>query len=242
MRRFVVVILFVLAGMVMPLWAQQQGPSIQFDSLTKMAGKAIDGEFIVQVFKYVNKGDAQLEILAVEPSCGCTSAMPTPNKLAPGQSGQIEIKVTTTGMAAASRSVGDVYSMSKTVTIKSNDSRQPEVVLTINANIFPEIAASEPSIFFGSNPYGKEITKTFFLEIAPDRPTKILGVASTDENVTAKLEPVAGSNGKRFKVIAIQKSTAAEGIHFGDIVITTSSKLKPEFKLLVRGIVTKGLE
>jgi hypothetical protein len=218
MRRFVVVILFVLAGMVMPLWAQQQGPSIQFDSLTKMAGKAIDGEFIVQVFKYVNKGDAQLEILAVE------------------------IKVTTTGMAAASRSVGDVYSMSKTVTIKSNDSRQPEVVLTINANIFPEIAASEPSIFFGSNPYGKEITKTFFLEIAPDRPTKILGVASTDENVTAKLEPVAGSNGKRFKVIAIQKSTAAEGIHFGDIVITTSSKLKPEFKLLVRGIVTKGLE
>jgi len=130
--------------------------------------------------------------------------------------------------------------LSKTVTVRSNDPKQPQLLLTINGSITPEIALSEPSIYFGSNPRGQEVVKDLFLEIAPDRPVKILSVASTDENVTVKIEPVAGANGKKIRLIAVQKPTTGEGIHFGNIVIKTTSQLKPEIKITVRGIVTKG--
>jgi hypothetical protein len=237
MKRFTAIICVLLAAGLLPLLAGQKGPSIEFDSVNKVVSKATDGEIITLVFKFSNKGDAQLEILAVEPACGCTTALPVPNKLAPGQTGQIEVKVTTTGLAAGLTNVAEAVPVSKAITVKSNDPRQPQVVLTVNSNIYQEIAISEPTIYFGSNPRGQQVTKELLLEITPDKPIKLLGAISTDENVTVKLEPVAGSNAKKFKVIAVQKPTAVEGYHLGEIRISTSSPLKPEIKIPVRGLV-----
>ncbi len=240
MSRFFHIICAILVAGLLPLTAQQKGASIEFDSITKDAGKVMDGEIINLVFKFANKGDARLDILGVQPSCGCTSALPNPNRLAPGQSGQIEIKITTEGLAAQSRTPAETVSLTKTVTISTNDPNQPQIVLTINGTVGPEIALSDPSIYFGSNPRGQEITKELLVEVAPERQVNLLSVASTDEHVTVKLEQVPGSNGKKYKVIAVQKADTGEGIHFGNIVIKTSSKLRPELKVTVRGIVTKG--
>jgi len=107
MKRLIPIIVIIVTTSMLPLSAQQKGPVIEFETLTKLAGKVTDGEIINLVFKFTNKGDAQLEILAVEPSCGCTSALPVPNKVAPGQTGQIEIKITTVGLAAESRTIAE---------------------------------------------------------------------------------------------------------------------------------------
>jgi hypothetical protein len=240
MKRLIPIICMILAAGLLPLTAQQKSASIEFDNITVNAGKVTDGEVIVQVFRFINKGDATLEISNVAPSCGCTSAVPWGNRVAPGQTGHIDIKITTEGLAAQSRTVAETVSLSKTVTVSTNDPKQPQIVLTINGTVAPEIAFSDLSIYFGSNPRGREITKDLLVEIAPDRPVNLLGVESTDENVRVRLEPVPDSGGKKFKVIAVQKSTAGEGIHFGNIVLKTSSKLRPEIKITVRGIVTKG--
>lgn len=239
MKRPLLVICALLTAGLLPLIAQQKGPSIEFESTTRDVSKVSDGEVIHQVFKFTNKGDATLEILSVTASCGCTSAVPSPNKIAPGQSGQIEVKIVTEGLAAQIRTMADTVGLSKTVTVTSNDPKQPSVVLTITGKITPEFALSDPSIYFGSNPRGREVTKELLVDITPDKPLMLLGAASTDENVTVKLEPVPGSDGKKFKVIAVQKASAGEGIHFGNIVIKTSSQAKPELRITVRGIVTK---
>ncbi len=218
----------------------QRGPSIEFDSPTRTVTKVMDGEAIHQLFKFKNTGDTQLEITGVEPSCGCTSALPVPSKVAPGQSGQIKVEIQTQGFAAQSKNLTEVVPVSKTVIVRTNDSRQPQVVLTVNFNVAPEIVVSEPSIYFGSNPRGREVTRELTLEITPDRPVKLLSAVATDANVTVRLEPVAGSNDKKFRLIAVQKPTAAEGAHFGSIVIKTTSQLKPQVIVTVRGLVTKG--
>ncbi len=218
----------------------QRGPSIEFDSPTRTVTKVMDGEAIHQLFKFKNTGDTQLEITGVEPSCGCTSALPVPSKVAPGQSGQLKVEIQTLGFAAQSKNLTEVVPVSKTVIVRTNDPRQPQVVLTVNFNVAPEIVVSEPSIYFGSNPRGREVTRELTLEITPDRPVKLLSAVATDANVTVRLEPVAGSNDKKFRLIAVQKPTAAEGAHFGSIVIKTTSQLKPQVIVTVRGLVTKG--
>lgn len=240
MRRSAAIICTLLATGFLSLAARQRGPSIEFDSPTKNASKVIDGEVINQSFKFTNIGDAQLEITSVEPACGCTSALPVPNRVAPGQSGLIKVEIKTEGFAAQITNLAEAVSMSKTITVRTNDPKQPQVVLTVNFNVAPEIVVSEPSIYFGSNPRGQEVTRELTVEIAPDRPVKLLSAISTDANVTVKLEPLAGSGDKKFRVIMVQKPTATEGVHVGNIVIKTTSQLKPQLIVTVRSIVTKG--
>jgi len=240
MRVLPVLFILSITGSVLPA-GQPKGPAIEFDSIARQISQPyIDGEVVYQVFKFANKGDATLEIKSVEPSCGCTSAVPSPNKIAPGQSGTLDVEITTAGVAALSRTLTETVNLSKTVTVTTNDPKNSSVVLTVSYTVVPEIVLSEPAIWFGNNPRNKEVVKELMIEIAPDRPIQILGAVSTDRFVTVKLEPVPGSNGKKIKAILVQKPDAVEGLHFGNIMLKTSSKLKPEVQVTVRGIVTKG--
>src|SRR5512144_383524 len=145
MKRLFAIFCVVILGAVLPLAAQQKGPAIEFETLTRDLGKVVyDGEIVTEVFKFANKGDALLEIKSVEPGCGCTSAVPSPNKLAPGQSGEIEIKITTAALTAMTAQKTD---MSKTVTVTSNDPKHPSVILTITGTVAPEVALSEPNVY-----------------------------------------------------------------------------------------------
>jgi hypothetical protein len=150
----------------------------------------------------------------------------------PGESGQIEVQVKTEGLGGTS--------LNKTVSVATNDPRQPQLTLSVTAAVESEFNLSLRSIYFGTVPKGKEVTKELVITIPEHRPAKILSVASSDENVTARLEPVPGTNGKTVKVIAVQKATAAEGYHFGSLTIKTSSPYTPELKVGVRGMVTPG--
>jgi hypothetical protein len=239
MKRAVAIVCAILAGM-LPLAARQKGPSIEFEKPTRALDQVYEGETIQQSFKFTNNGDAQLEILGIEPSCGCTSALPVPNKVAPGRSGQINIEIKTESFAAQSRTLAETVSLIKTVTVRTNDPRQPQVILSVNFTVAPEIVVSEPSVFFGSSPRGKEVTRESTVSIAHDRPIKLVSAVSTDANVSVTLEPIAGQGDKKFRLIMVQKSSASEGAHAGNILIKTSSRLKPELRVSVRGVVTKG--
>ena len=98
----------------------------------------------------------------------------------PGQSGQIEASVKTEGVAGK---------INKTITVVSNDPRQPQVQLTITALVEQEFPLSDQSLYFGAVPKGKEVVKELTITIPPGK--KILSVESTDQNVTVKLVPGA---------------------------------------------------
>jgi hypothetical protein len=218
---------FPVLGMA-PCLAQDITPSIVFENPTQDMGKITEGETLKHVFKFTNKGQGTLEVLKVEPSCGCTAAVLSAKKIAPGQSGQIEVSIKTENMSA----------LNKTVTVTTNDPQQPQVVLTITAVVEPEFQLSERSIYFGNNPAGKEVTKELTVTIPPDKPGKLTSVESTDQTVTVKMEPVDGSNGKKTRVIATQRADAKEGYHFGLVVIKTSSATTPVLKVPIRGMVS----
>lgn len=238
-RSFFFICAFIAAGL-LPLTAQEQGPSIVFDALNKDVKTVTDGETIQQIFRFTNKGNATLEILGINASCGCTSTLLSADKIAPGRSGQLELKIATLGMTALSTTLAETVNISKTVTVTTNDPKQPQVVLTITGVVAPEIALSELQIYFGSVAHGQEVTKDILVEISPDKPIKLLSATSSDDNVSVRLESVPGSNDKKVKIIAVQKATADPGMHQGIILVKTSSQLRPELKIPVRGIVRKS--
>jgi hypothetical protein len=149
-------------------------------------------------------------------------------QIAPGGSGRIEVAVNTQGQTA----------IHKSVVVVTNDPKQPQISLSLTGMVIPEFGLSERFIYFGSVPPGKEIVKELLITIPPEKSVKVLSAESTDQYVAVKLEPVPGSDGKKTKLVATQKSDTKPGYHFGTVVIKTSSPLTPELRIPVRGNVT----
>jgi hypothetical protein len=201
---------------------QDQASSIIFDHSEKDFGKVIQGETLKHVFIFTNKGSTVLEILGIEPSCGCQAASSSARQLRAGQSGQIEVIVDTGGLTGA---------IDKSVIILTNDPRRPSVSLSVRADVQPEISLSSPSIYFETVPKGEEVTKEIIITVPAERTIKILSADSTDESITVKLEPVQDSNGRKVRLIATQKAGGKTGYRSGSIIVKTTSYLTPEFSV-----------
>ena len=228
MKRFlhVACILMISASSV---FAQNMNvPSISFDAQTKDFGKILEGEKLKHVFKFVNKGTRTLEVLSVLASCGCTSTLLSKKSVKAGQEGQIEVEVDTSGRA------GD---LNKTVTVTTNDPLHQKVVLTITAQVEPEFALSQPSVYFGKVPKGQEVIKEITVTVQSPKPVNILSVESNDDDVTVRIEPIPNTDGKKYRLIAVQKAGAKEGYHYGTFTLKTTSETTPIFRIPERGYV-----
>jgi hypothetical protein len=203
-------------------------PSISFDAQTKDFGKILEGEKLKHIFKFVNKGTQTLEVQSVAASCGCTSTLLSKKSLKPGQDGQIEVAVDTSGRT------GD---LNKTVTVTSNDPLHQQVVLTITAQVEPEFTLSSPSVYFGNVPKGQEITKEITITVQSPKPVSLLSVESNDPQVTVRLEPVPNTDARKYSLIAVQKADAKEGYHYGTFTIKTTSEKNPVLRIPERGNV-----
>ncbi len=127
--------------------------------------------------------------------------------------------------------------LSKSVNVTSNDPKQPLVTLVVTAVVQPEINLSEKTIYFGNVPRGREVSREIIVTLPADRAVKIVDAESTDSSVTARLEPIPDSDGRKLKLVAVQKADAKDGYHFGAIILKTTSARTPQIKIPVRGMI-----
>lgn len=98
---------------------------ITFSKLTHDFGTILEGEKVVCYFDYENTGKADLMILSVDASCGCTTPDWSREPVKSGDTKSLKIVFDATGRSGAQR---------KEVTVLSNSSNVA-VKLTIKANI-----------------------------------------------------------------------------------------------------------
>jgi uncharacterized cupredoxin-like copper-binding protein len=101
-------------------------PTIYFPETQHDFGKVSEGEKINYTFKFINQGQSDLEIKDVKSSCGCTAALISSSNIKPGQEGTIKVEFDTKNRSGKN---------SKTVTVQSNDPKDPTKILTIYADI-----------------------------------------------------------------------------------------------------------
>lgn len=106
------------------------GPIISFEKNEHNFGAIEKGEKVTHEFKFKNTGDADLKILDVKTSCGCTSVAPSKDSFAPGESGVIPVTFDST------RFSGEI---TKTITVTSNDEASAKTTLKIYGNIRQEV-------------------------------------------------------------------------------------------------------
>jgi hypothetical protein len=228
--------LFLFASAVLmtagPLIGQEKTAAVVFDQEVKEFGRSTEGEILTHVFEFANQGQAVLEIIGLQPSCGCTSALLSEKRIPPGKTGQIRVSFNTRGL---------VGRLVKEIGVVTNDPKHPRIRLKLKSFIQPEIDLSERSVYFGVVPKGQEVTKEISISIPQEKSIRILQVYSTNDTVKVELVRIPESGGKELKLILTQLASAGEGYHFGNIVIKTTSSLNPQLIIPVRGFIkTEG--
>ncbi len=68
MKKYGILLIFLLFASILSLPAQEKSPAIHFESLEKDFGRIPEGEVLTHVFRFSNRGSATLEILEIAPS------------------------------------------------------------------------------------------------------------------------------------------------------------------------------
>ncbi len=119
MRRLIPALLILL---LLPL-SLNAAPLISAETADYNFGEVAQGDKVDYTFRFRNSGDELLEISSVSSSCGCTAALLSSKRIAPGDMG--EIKAT----FDSSRFRGQV---SKTITLKTNSPTQPQMLFRLH--------------------------------------------------------------------------------------------------------------
>jgi hypothetical protein len=149
----------------------------------------------VGTFHYQNKGDKPVHIMSVHTSCGCTTAGKTKDIVAPGEKGEI----------TATFNIGDrTGTQQKTVTVQTDDPKQPSTVLTLRAVITPGFELQPALVFWqiGEEPKAK----TIVAKSAADKGVKNIAVTSSSPDFATKVEP--GGAAGEFRITVTPRDTS----------------------------------
>ncbi len=104
----------------------KNAPIVHFSETNFNFGDIKQGEKKTHTFMIENKGKSPLNIRRIKSSCGCTAVAPSTKSIAPGKSAPIKVTFNSTGKRGR---------QSKSITIITNDPKNPTSVLRINTNI-----------------------------------------------------------------------------------------------------------
>ena len=177
----------------------------------------------VATFKYENKTDKTINIKAVRTSCGCTTAALKKNDVAPGEKGEI----------VATFKTGDRTGQQvKTVTVETDDPKEPQTTLTLKANIAQLLDLQPAFVFWQANEDPKP--KTIVAKAGKGVTIKSLEVTSSTADFTTKVEP--GSTAGEFRILVQPKETKNQSTAnliikpdkgAGDKVFNASARVMP---------------
>jgi Protein of unknown function (DUF1573) len=232
MKRLFLVALLV-PGLV-PVLARAQNaappqPRLEMREMAFSFGDVYHQEKYVHSFPVRNLGTANLEIKAVNPSCGCT-AVKFDRVVAPGQTGQIELSID------GAKVHGD---FDKSASVESNDSVHPHMVLKVTGREIPYVNVQPEGTLFLEGRYGEPIEQELAVTSnEKDLDFKVLDVTSNlDDKITYALENGAAPGEYRIRVYKNPKLPTLST--YGTILVHTNSTRMPVATVQVH-VMTKG--
>jgi hypothetical protein len=117
------------------------GPRISSPKPTYDFGEAPQNDKVEIEYTLENVGKAELEIIRVNPTCGCTVAAPEKNRLAPGEKTVVKTTFNTQTFDGV---------VTKAIVVESNDTSNPRFNLTITGRVSQAFRTSTKELNFGS--------------------------------------------------------------------------------------------
>ena len=217
--------------------AEEKAPRLTIVEPVHEYGEVAKGDKLDWSFVIKNTGNADLQIIAARPGCGCTVA-DFDKVIKPGETGKVTAHVDTTNFAGP---------IAKTVTLETNDAASPSSTLTIHAIVKPYVEAYPAGFVRFNELQGDATTQSITLYSEEDEPFEIKDVQAPADWIkvtTTKLADAdrvanlgkAGQNQYRVD-ITVGGPEAKIGPMADKIRIVTNSKHQPEYMVSVTGVI-----
>jgi hypothetical protein len=191
-------------------------PKIQFATPVYDFGRVKAGDPVTYSYMFTNIGGQTLEISAVHPGCGCTTAGEWTKKVEPGQTGRVPIQFHSPSVS------GPVL---KTVSVTCNDPAAPQTVLQFKGMVWRPIDI---------------IPQNAVLTIPPDLPsvsTTVKVINNSEEMVTLSPPEVNNASfvvtlttntpGKEYQIHVATIPSLSAGYVQAQVTVKTSSTNMP---------------
>lgn len=111
-------------------------------------GTIVEGDVASRVLLIKNTGNAELKIINVRPSCGCTAALLSTNAVAPGQATELKVTLNSTGLKPNFEkyvylSSNDPDEANKSVTIRGSVKTLPKINIVVEPPIWDFVPAAQ---------------------------------------------------------------------------------------------------
>jgi len=203
-------------------------PVIEVRETAQDGGIVEEGTLVKYRFTVANRGQVDLEIPQVNPSCGCTVPH-WAKRIKPGQEATIEADVHTEHFRGP---------ISKALTVFSNDPERPQLELTMTARVTPLVQTTPgPAVLLSLE--DRPVTREFTLERTGGHPMRILEVSGSPAFLQTEVIPLPGEGRYTLKVTA--DTNAPLGHHNVLLSVQTDLEKLPTLMLVVtveRGIIT----
>ena len=215
--------------------ASDKAPRLTVVDPVKDFGIVAKGDKLTWAFQVKNTGNADLEIIAARPACGCTVAE-FDKIVKPGQTGKVVANVDTTAFSGP---------ISKPVTLETNDPTTPTAQITIHAVVKPYVDAHPAGFVRYQLLQGDAETQTITLYSEESEPFEIVKVEAPQEwikvdfkKADTAVENIGKTGQAQYKVnVTVGGPDAKIGPLSEKIRIVTNSKHQPDYWVSVTGVI-----
>jgi len=188
-------------------------------------------------FQIKNTGKADLQLLSVQPACGCTVAE-YDKVIKPGATGKVTAHVDTTQFTGP---------ISKAITIQTNDPNTPTSQLTLTAMVKPFVEAVPAGFLRYTLIQGDAQTQTVTLYTEESEPWEIKSIETPGDYVKASFRKIENPEERikaglpeqnQYKLdITLGGPSAPIGPLADKLKIVTNSKHQPEYQISLVGLI-----
>lgn len=219
------------------------GPRIRFEKKTEGFGSVAHGVVVTRSFAFKNEGEAELVLTSVRTSCGCTAALPSKRRLAPGESAAVEVSFDTSRKPAFKERTPYTNS----VMVMSNDRAERDAGVGVSRlvlegeviaryRVIPDSGAIMPAMQRGA-PMPASVTLTV-VPLADG--VKLGGATIAAAPSWVKIEGPRATTRDGKEALEIRVTLTPDvgvGPIDGSILVKTGDAQQPEVTIPVRGVV-----
>ena len=207
-------------------------PVIQFEKTVLDLGKVVEGDVPAGKFSFRNAGTGMLELSKVDTSCGCTVASAKPDKLQPGEVGDIIFTLDLTNLRGPTE---------KSITVLSNDPKSPVVQLLIKAEIKAVFEFTPELLFLGEVQSGRSAKGEIRIKRLDGKKLHITKT-QTKEFITVKIEPEENSQGQVARLLIEAKPPGKPGVFTDMLTVHMDNSEKANLLIPIAGQLLGGVK
>ena len=205
-------------------------PQMLVEQLNYDFGEVVQGGKVDYTFRFRNAGDEVLEIGNVRSSCGCTAALLSARRIAPGDMGELQATFDSTRFRGA---------VSKVISVESNDPKHPQVSFSLFGNVKAELVMQPERINWGLVKRGQLLESQVVISNQSQLTIQLQPPQATNPEVSVELSGLQLPPGEQVVLHLSAKLPEDKSRLGGYIIIPTDYANFPQLRVPISARLAK---